>query len=588
MPSTTAYTAWTPPAGTKVYITDGTLVPDGTASVSAGGNISLSCGNVPGATYQWEKETSPGVWTPISGATGRTYTKNGAIASDSGVYRCVITRSPASFRNSIIVTVGVGSSHTVTFDSQGGSAVAAMNAIPGATITVLAVPTRPGYSFVGWYKEAACVTPWDFSTDTVTSDITLYAKWEGAGALPPGAVSSIEIGNFPLTLAPGSFFTATLDYAASGGDAPDPVPALSVSLDIASAALVSVDAVSPYEAVVTALPQDPYIARSAPDNSAVYGEAVINFTATQTVGDTTHQKTAAVPLVIADELATYVDASEQAEDEFKEANAGLAPSDEFILPGNAQRPITSLDPDWVLLTRLDMASIEIQKPVSEVLPMCFEHANKDAADIDIYVRGLVPDGRKALLPLTFSVTVREEILVGIFEGDTALAERVLSAPLDCLDEIFDKIVIQKEIRQGSRKGWYTRLVSGVLKPREAVDKGILEVTGGEALTLRLSYYVLDDEILEAFEQDGYLIVPDGDNDMNIRDPIWVNTWKPGYAPGDNTMQGQGGSGGSGGGCASGAAALLAIAACAAFVRLGGQEKSLSRRKPGKDAVFPKE
>ena len=38
-------------------------------------------------------------------------------------------------------------------------------------------PTRDGYVFDGWYKESTCNTPWNFNTDTVTSDIILYAKW---------------------------------------------------------------------------------------------------------------------------------------------------------------------------------------------------------------------------------------------------------------------------------------------------------------------------------------------------------------------------------------------------------------------------
>ena len=39
-------------------------------------------------------------------------------------------------------------------------------------------PTRTGYTFAGWYKESACTNAWNFSTDVVNQDITLYAKWE--------------------------------------------------------------------------------------------------------------------------------------------------------------------------------------------------------------------------------------------------------------------------------------------------------------------------------------------------------------------------------------------------------------------------
>ncbi|MDR3288203.1 MAG: InlB B-repeat-containing protein [Peptococcaceae bacterium] len=38
-------------------------------------------------------------------------------------------------------------------------------------------PTRAGYVFEGWHKEQTLVTLWEFDNDTVTQDITLYAKW---------------------------------------------------------------------------------------------------------------------------------------------------------------------------------------------------------------------------------------------------------------------------------------------------------------------------------------------------------------------------------------------------------------------------
>jgi uncharacterized repeat protein (TIGR02543 family) len=65
----------------------------------------------------------------------------------------------------------------VAFNSQGGTAVAAQSADNNTAITAPAVPTRTGYTFGGWYKDAACTSPWNFSTDKVTAYTTLYAKW---------------------------------------------------------------------------------------------------------------------------------------------------------------------------------------------------------------------------------------------------------------------------------------------------------------------------------------------------------------------------------------------------------------------------
>ena len=65
---------------------------------------------------------------------------------------------------------------TVTFNSQGGSAVPGTGAL-NTTITKPTDPVKTGYDFGGWYKEAACTTAWTFATDTVAAATTLYAKW---------------------------------------------------------------------------------------------------------------------------------------------------------------------------------------------------------------------------------------------------------------------------------------------------------------------------------------------------------------------------------------------------------------------------
>jgi hypothetical protein len=137
---------------------------------------------------------------------------------------------------------------------------------------------------------------------------------------------------------------------------------------------------------------------------------------------------------------------------------------------------------------------------------------------------------------------------------------VLRNPYAHLDDIFEFYVLQKEIHQGERAGWYTRLVDGILTPQRAVDLGVLDITGGEALDMTLSYYVLDDTVLEAYESGGYLKVPDGLNDNSIVDPIWLNKWKDATRPDDNSQGGGSGSrigrGYGGGGCNGGAGAVV--------------------------------
>ncbi|PFH85774.1 InlB B-repeat-containing protein [Bacillus sp. AFS088145] len=68
-------------------------------------------------------------------------------------------------------------SYTVHFNSNGGSQVADKVADYNTGITA-PTPTKTGYTFVGWYKDALNTIPWNFATDKVTSDTTLYAKWQ--------------------------------------------------------------------------------------------------------------------------------------------------------------------------------------------------------------------------------------------------------------------------------------------------------------------------------------------------------------------------------------------------------------------------
>lgn len=68
-------------------------------------------------------------------------------------------------------------SFTVSFNSFGGSAVSDITVQYGKLLSEPSAPTRAGYVFVGWYKDADLNTEWNFAADTVTEDITLYAKW---------------------------------------------------------------------------------------------------------------------------------------------------------------------------------------------------------------------------------------------------------------------------------------------------------------------------------------------------------------------------------------------------------------------------
>ena len=66
--------------------------------------------------------------------------------------------------------------YTVSFESNGGTAVDSQEITENGTVTKPEDPTREGYTFAGWYVDEALETPYDFS-QAVTSNFTLYAKW---------------------------------------------------------------------------------------------------------------------------------------------------------------------------------------------------------------------------------------------------------------------------------------------------------------------------------------------------------------------------------------------------------------------------
>jgi uncharacterized repeat protein (TIGR02543 family) len=72
--------------------------------------------------------------------------------------------------------------YTVTFNSNGGTAVNSQSVPHGSTATEPAQPTKTDSTFGGWYADAGLTGLFDFATP-VTADITLYAKWGGQPTL---------------------------------------------------------------------------------------------------------------------------------------------------------------------------------------------------------------------------------------------------------------------------------------------------------------------------------------------------------------------------------------------------------------------
>ena len=102
-------------------------------------------------------------------------------------------------------------SKTVSFDTDGGTVIGNQYILENGKLERPANPTRPGYTFDGWYLDANYNEEASFPID-VTQYMTLYAKWkqESSSSALPGSISTTT----PGTTTPGS--DATTPGAATG------------------------------------------------------------------------------------------------------------------------------------------------------------------------------------------------------------------------------------------------------------------------------------------------------------------------------------------------------------------------------------
>ena len=104
----------------------------------------------------------------ITGANNADY--SGYFHTDNPDYAIINGEN-----NTVMLVMG---EYTVTFDTNGhGTAPTEQKTSYGGKITEPAAPTAENYYFQGWFKESTCENIWDFDSDIVTANITLYAKW---------------------------------------------------------------------------------------------------------------------------------------------------------------------------------------------------------------------------------------------------------------------------------------------------------------------------------------------------------------------------------------------------------------------------
>ncbi|HPH03777.1 MAG TPA: SUMF1/EgtB/PvdO family nonheme iron enzyme, partial [Spirochaetota bacterium] len=189
------------------------VAPDVTGTTAGAGIVTLTFsgnghtgGTVPVAvsgTSGWVV-TLPDVGTMER--TGATFAGWNMMADGTG------TTYPAGSSYTLTSSITLYARWTciVTFDSQGGSAITPVTIVAGRKVTVPANPTGGVGSFVGWYKEDTCITAWDFAVDTVTVDVTLYAKWMSLADVSYRDVVSVPGGTYSQVPTYGNTFSHTI------------------------------------------------------------------------------------------------------------------------------------------------------------------------------------------------------------------------------------------------------------------------------------------------------------------------------------------------------------------------------------------
>ena len=90
-----------------------------------------------------------------------------SLPDGSGSYKCEANE----------LTVILSSECTVKFETNGGTPIDPVTAIYGELLERPKDPVREGKHLVGWFKDIHLTEEWDFATDTVKGNMTLYAKW---------------------------------------------------------------------------------------------------------------------------------------------------------------------------------------------------------------------------------------------------------------------------------------------------------------------------------------------------------------------------------------------------------------------------
>ena len=142
--------------------------------------------------------------TPNSNYTLDQLTVDGATKQNDGTYKvnakATALTVAATFKASSSGGGGGGgggavSTYTLTFDTNGGSAIDKITKDSGTTIDLAAYkPTRAGYTFAGWFSDKALTKA--VTSVKLTANTTVYAKWNQNGGTAQNPFVDVKEGAY--------------------------------------------------------------------------------------------------------------------------------------------------------------------------------------------------------------------------------------------------------------------------------------------------------------------------------------------------------------------------------------------------------
>ncbi len=186
--------------------------------------VYFTCNKSPGAVLRYSQKTGEVVEIYTPSGSDAQYCTASVVADAAG--NLYYTNDSGT-----LFALKAAAGYKVTFNTQGGSVVPAANPVQGKPMVAPSDPVREGYAFLGWYTDAAGTTAWNFS-DPVTSDMTLYAKWEKKASPNPGGGES-DNGNNESGGGENGSISLTGNGSATGASAKS---ALAITMNAQSAA----------------------------------------------------------------------------------------------------------------------------------------------------------------------------------------------------------------------------------------------------------------------------------------------------------------------------------------------------------------